>query len=101
MGLRCNLCRAVFTNFLESTLSVINSMPLALADGMELMRKFLNPIIIIKQKAGEPAETFVSTGSPAAFGAADEARTRYLHLGKVALYQMSYGRIKKSPKIVR
>ena len=26
-------------------------------------------------------------------GAADEARTRYLHLGKVALYQMSYGRI--------
>ena len=29
------------------------------------------------------------------FGAADEARTRYLHLGKVALYQMSYGRIEK------
>ena len=27
------------------------------------------------------------------FGAADEARTRYLHLGKVALYQMSYIRI--------
>ena len=26
------------------------------------------------------------------FGAADEARTRYLHLGKVALYQLSYGR---------
>ena len=26
-------------------------------------------------------------------GAADAARTRYLHLGKVALYQMSYGRI--------
>ena len=25
-------------------------------------------------------------------GAADEARTRYLHLGKVALYQMSYTR---------
>ena len=24
------------------------------------------------------------------YGAADEARTRYLHLGKVALYQMSY-----------
>ena len=23
-------------------------------------------------------------------GASDEARTRYLHLGKVALYQMSY-----------
>ena len=26
------------------------------------------------------------------FGAGDEARTRYLHLGKVALYQMSYAR---------
>ena len=26
-------------------------------------------------------------------GADDEARTRYLHLGKVALYQMSYTRI--------
>ena len=26
------------------------------------------------------------------FGAEDEARTRYLHLGKVALYQMSYSR---------
>ena len=27
------------------------------------------------------------------FGADDEARTRYLHLGKVALYRMSYTRI--------
>ena len=27
---------------------------------------------------------------PHLFGAGDEARTRYLHLGKVALYQMSY-----------
>ena len=27
------------------------------------------------------------------FGAGDEARTRYLHLGKVALYQMSYARM--------
>ena len=26
-------------------------------------------------------------------GAGDEARTRYLHLVKVALYQMSYSRI--------
>ena len=31
------------------------------------------------------------------YGAADEARTRYLHLGKVALYQMSYGRIMVPP----
>ena len=29
------------------------------------------------------------------FGAGDEARTRYLHLGKVALYRMSYTRIGK------
>ncbi len=29
------------------------------------------------------------------FGASDEARTRYLHLGKVALYQMSYTRNSK------
>ena len=29
------------------------------------------------------------------FGAEDEARTRYLHLGKVALYQMSYSRTKR------
>ena len=27
-----------------------------------------------------------------AYGAGNEARTRYLHLGKVALYQMSYAR---------
>ena len=31
------------------------------------------------------------------FGAGDEARTRYLHLGKVALYQMSYTRILVPP----
>ena len=30
---------------------------------------------------------------PYYFGAGDEARTRYLHLGKVALYRMSYTRI--------
>ena len=30
---------------------------------------------------------------PYLFGAGDGARTRYLHLGKVALYQMSYTRI--------
>ena len=33
-----------------------------------------------------------STDFVGAFGAGDEARTRYLHLGKVALYQMSYAR---------
>ena len=30
------------------------------------------------------------------FGAGNEARTRYLHLGKVALYQMSYARVNSS-----
>ena len=37
--------------------------------------------------------TIFGAAVAAPFGAADEARTRYLHLGKVALYQMSYGRI--------
>ena len=31
-------------------------------------------------------------------GASDEARTRYLHLGKVALYQMSYTRVLDPPR---
>ena len=31
-------------------------------------------------------------GHSTKFGAAYEARTRYLHLGKVALYRMSYTR---------
>ena len=35
------------------------------------------------------------------FGAGDEARTRYLHLGKVALYQMSYARIKRAVRTAR
>ena len=30
-------------------------------------------------------------------GAGDEARTRYLHLGKVALYRMSYARVMVPP----
>ena len=32
-------------------------------------------------------------------GADDEARTRYLHLGKVALYQMSYIRILRAESL--
>ena len=43
-----------------------------------------------------PAVFQKKKGSPTAilsfFGAGDEARTRYLDLGKVALYQMSYAR---------
>ena len=39
----------------------------------------------LKNKKGRfPKETV--------YGAGDEARTRYLHLGKVALYRMSYTR---------
>ena len=34
--------------------------------------------------------------APLYFGAGDEARTRYLHLGKVALYQMSYARVSRN-----
>ena len=33
------------------------------------------------------------------YGAGDEARTRYLHLGKVALYRMSYARMKLVPPV--
>ena len=40
----------------------------------------------VKQKHRLKVDAFTS-------GAADEARTRYLHLGKVALYQMSYSRM--------
>ena len=37
---------------------------------------------------------------PLFFGAGDEARTRYLHLGKVALYRMSYTRIWNASVII-
>ena len=39
--------------------------------------------------------TIFGAAVAAPFGAADEARTRYLDLGKVALYQMSYARKRK------
>jgi hypothetical protein len=53
------------------------------ADGTALMRRKAAAEPKIK---GTPKGAFY-------FGAGDEARTRYLHLGKVALYQMSYARI--------
>ena len=40
-----------------------------------------------------PYEIRNAVRSSSFFGAGDEARTRYLHLGKVALYRMSYTRI--------
>ena len=42
--------------------------------------------LLLKNKTACP------NGQTVYFGAGDEARTRYLHLGKVALYQMSYTR---------
>ena len=42
-------------------------------------------------------QTFALPLGYSAIGADYEARTRYLHLGKVALYQMSYGRIMVPP----
>ena len=49
-----------------------------------------------------PRYHFIKIGTHGAFlfyfiGAGDEARTRYLHLGKVALYRMSYTRILVPP----
>ena len=41
--------------------------------------------------------TILRNGNRSVFGAGDEARTRYLHLGKVALYRMSYPRILVPP----
>ena len=55
--------------------------------------KFSHLLLTFTEKQNNPAETIASAGL-LLNGAADEARTRYLHLGKVALYQMSYGRIK-------
>ena len=45
---------------------------------------------IIKESAVKCKKT--GRNSDLFYGAGDEARTRYLHLGKVALYRMSYTR---------
>ena len=41
-------------------------------------------ILVCRLLKSKPANVF--------FGAGNETRTRYLHLGKVALYRMSYAR---------
>ena len=41
----------------------------------------------------DPAKKKPDAKASGFYGAGDEARTRYLHLGKVALYRMSYTRI--------
>ena len=59
--------------------------------GMKVLQTFALPLghgTILIMKEG------TQYGVPIFFvGAGDEARTRYLHLGKVALYRMSYTRI--------
>ena len=54
--------------------------------GMKVLQTFALPLgyVTIYEKR--------SFRSDSHFGAGDEARTRYLDLGKVALYQMSYAR---------
>ena len=46
-----------------------------------------------RSKYAEAPKEIICLKQVISFGAGDEARTRYLHLGKVALYQMSYARI--------
>ena len=68
----------------------------------EEARRFRGSVLTAGRGSGwEPADTTVSAEEHAKksppkwvviFGAGDEARTRYLDLGKVALYQMSYAR---------
>ena len=65
--------------------------PSRTSDSTRLRRRWrqrVRPIVKIRTS---------ETGCPHNAGAGDGARTRYLHLGKVALYQMSYARIWCSP----
>ena len=60
---------------------------------MKVLQTFALPLGHVTIMSEKPA---FGAGFHYLSGAADEARTRYLHLGKVALYQMSYGRILQS-----
>ena len=56
---------------------------------MKVLQTFALPlgyVTVCKKRRSDKGASFLC-------GAEDEARTRYLHLGKVALYQMSYSRI--------
>ena len=57
---------------------------------MKVLQTFALPLGHVTIMSEKPA---FGAGFHYLSGAADEARTRYLHLGKVALYQMSYSRI--------
>ena len=50
------------------------------------------PIFACGKNGKAPKKKDTPNGVSFFFGAGNEARTRYLHLGKVALYQMSYAR---------
>ena len=60
--------------------------------------RFLSPWLCCQGSGGRgsfkvmPDKKEKTDAKASVFGAGDEARTRYLHLGKVALYQMSYTR---------
>ena len=56
-----------------------------------MIGKFLSEISLHIFSAAAKKTADFSTVSK--LGADDEARTRYLHLGKVALYRMSYARM--------
>ena len=68
MGVGAPICRRIFVFQLDYS---------------NIFHRF--QVILQKNKGMTPV-------MPLLFGAGDEARTRYLHLGKVALYQMSYAR---------
>ncbi len=59
--------------------------------GVELLQSSALPLGYVADKTDYAPEGEKIPGEK--IGAGDEARTRYLHLGKVALYQMSYTRI--------
>ena len=74
--------------------------PLTFVNGIWRYRPDLNWRITVLQTVALPLGygTIYKNRNATAFlfyliGAGDEARTRYLHLGKVALYRMSYTRI--------
>ncbi len=56
--------------------------------GMKVLQTFALPLgyVTVFRKRRPERSVFSHRGAD------DEARTRYLHLGKVALYQMSYAR---------
>ena len=60
--------------------------------GMKVLQTFALPLGHGTEYGKRNAAAFLIS-----FGAGDEARTRYLHLGKVALYRMSYTRIMRAP----